>query len=93
MAADGSVIIEIKGDYDEFLADLEKALKKAKERSKKSDDPLEKQRKSTQLTVKELQNLDSVASKALNGIIKGFARCRNCVRWSTCRDKQDRGRV
>lgn len=73
MAADGSVIIEIKGDYDEFLADLEKALKKAKERSKKSDDPLEKQRKSTQLTVKELQNLDSVASKALNGIIKGFA--------------------
>ena len=73
MAADGSVIIEIKGDYDEFLADLEKARKKAKERSKKSDDPLEKQRKSTQLTVKELQNLDSVASKALNGIIKGFA--------------------
>lgn len=73
MAADGSVIIEIKGDYDEFLADLEKALKKAKERSKKSDDPLERQRKNTQLTVKELQNLDSVASKALNGIIKGFA--------------------
>lgn len=73
MAADGSVTIEIKGDYDEFLADLEKALKKAKERSKKSDDPLKKQRKSTQLTVKELQNLDSVASKALNGIIKGFA--------------------
>ena len=73
MSADGSVIIEIKGDYDEFLADLEKALKKAREKSKKSDDPLEKQRKSTQLTVKELQNLDSVASKALNGIIKGFA--------------------
>lgn len=73
MAADGSVTIEIKGDYDEFLADLEKALKKAREKSKKSDDPLEKQRKSTQLTVKELQNLDSVASKALNGIIKGFA--------------------
>lgn len=73
MAADGSVIIEVKGDYDEFLADLEKALKKAKERSKKSDDPLEKQRKSTQLTAKDLQNLDSVASKALNGIIKGFA--------------------
>lgn len=73
MSADGSVIIEIKGDYDKFLADLEKALKKAKERSKKSDDPLEKRRKSTQLTVKELQNLDSVASKALNGIIKGFA--------------------
>lgn len=73
MAADGSVIIEIKGDYDEFLADLEKALKKAREKSKKSDDPLKKQRKSTQLTVKELQNLDSVASKALNGIIKGFA--------------------
>ena len=73
MAADGSVIIEIKGDYDEFLADLEKTLKKAKERSKKSDDPLERQRKNTQLTVKELQNLDSVASKALNGIIKGFA--------------------
>lgn len=73
MAADGSVIIEIKGDYDEFLADLEKALKKSREKSKKSNDPLEKQRKSTQLTVKELQNLDSVASKALNGIIKGFA--------------------
>lgn len=73
MAADGSVIIEIKGDYDEFLADLEKALKKTKERSKKSDDPFERQRKNTQLTVKELQNLDSVASKALNGIIKGFA--------------------
>lgn len=65
MAADGSVIIEIKGDYDEFLADLEKALKKSREKSKKSNDPLEKQRKSTQLTVKELQNLDSVASKAL----------------------------
>lgn len=73
MAADGSVIIEIKGDYDEFLADLEKALKKSREKSKKSNDPLEKQRKSTQLTVKELQNLDSVASKALNGIIKGFS--------------------
>lgn len=73
MAADGSVIIEIKGDYDEFLADLEKALKKSREKSKKSNDPLEKQRKSIQLTVKELQNLDSVASKALNGIIKGFA--------------------
>ena len=73
MAADGSVIIEIKGDYDEFLADLEKALKKSREKSKTSNDPLEKQRKSTQLTVKELQNLDSVASKALNGIIKGFA--------------------
>lgn len=73
MVADGSVIIEIKGDYDEFLADLEKALKKSREKSKKSNDPLEKQRKSTQLTVKELQNLDSVASKALNGIIKGFA--------------------
>lgn len=73
MAADGSVIIEIKGDYDEFLADLEKALKKSREKSKKSNDPLEKQRKSTQLTVKELQNLDSVASKALNGIIKVFS--------------------
>ena len=42
MAADGSVIIEIKGDYDEFLADLEKALKKSREKSKKSNDPLEK---------------------------------------------------
>ena len=73
MSADGSVIIEIKGDYDEFLADLKKALKKSREKSKQSNDPLEKQRKSTQLTVKELQNLDSVASKALNGIIKGFA--------------------
>lgn len=70
MAADGSVTIEINGDYQEFLSDLDKAAGKAASRAKKSFSGIQK---NAQLTTKDYQKLNSVATTALNGIVKALA--------------------
>lgn len=70
MAADGSVTIEINGDYQEFLSDLDKAAGKAASQAKKSFSGIQK---NAQLTTKDYQKLNSVATTALNGIVKALA--------------------
>ena len=70
MAADGSVTIEINGDYQEFLSDLDKAAGKAASQAKKSFSGIQK---NAQLTAKDYQKLNSVATTALNGIVKALA--------------------
>ena len=70
MAADGSVTIEINGDYQEFLSDLDKAAGKAASQAKKSFSGTQK---NAQLTTKDYQKLNSVATTALNGIVKALA--------------------
>lgn len=70
MAADGSVTIEINGDYQEFLSDLDKAAGKVASQAKKSFSGIQK---NAQLTTKDYQKLNSVATTALNGIVKALA--------------------
>ena len=70
MAADGSVTIEINGDYQEFLSDLDKAVGKAASQAKESSSEIQKD---AQLTTKDYQKLNSVATTALNGIVKALA--------------------